>query len=329
VPIQKRLVQVGYARQSGGKGVFPAQPVFIHGVGGGKVVETKITENPVALTFASRMSEAAIREQIVPGATFDTMGFSRSLGLLLYGALGTDAVTGAADPYSHTLTAPSPDLPWLTVWGRYGTDYVQVTDCKVDSLKLDWGLGALKVSAVLIGCGITYGLAAWTPTNTDDATVPGLLDQSGAGSANTLINGASARITKGTIDILNNLALIVPSYKSTPDDLAVGEQTAKCTFTVVPDDLSLYKTAVTGTSGGTTPQQVPYYGSFSAKFVENVTSATHDLTVSANRASLMIDFPDADPKGGAAELTVAGSIWDPRTGAAALTALLRNAIAAY
>ena len=329
MPVQKRLAKVGYARQSGGKGVYPAQPTFVHGVSHGKVVESKLTERPVDLTFSSRMAEATIREQLVPGATFDTLGFSRSTGLLLYGALGTVATTGSADPYSQTITSPSADLPWLTLWGQFGTDYVQLTDAKVDSLKLDWALGELKVSAVLMGCGITLGLAAWTPTNTDDATVPGLLYQSGAGAANMQINGANARITKGTIEIVNNLQAIIPSYKITPDDYGVGQQTVKCTFTVVPDDLTLYKTILTGSGAGTTPQQLPYYGSFSVKFIEGVTSATHDLTVSATRASLLIDFPDADPKGGAAELVVAGDVWDPRTGSAALTALLRTAIAAY
>lgn len=328
MPVNMRLAQVGIAKQTA-KGTPAAQPTFVFGVGSGKVVESKLTETPVALTFSSRMSEATVREQLVPGGTWDTMGFSRSLGLLLLAALGTDVVTGSSDPYTHTITAPTADVNWLTLFGRYGTDYVSIADCKLDSLKLDWALGALKVSAVLMGITMTLGLSAWTPTNTDDATVPGMLYESGAGAANMQLNGANARIMKGTITISNGLKAIVPSYKVTPDDFEVGEQTAQLAATVVPDDLTLYKTILTGSGAGTTPQSVPYYGSFSAKFIEAVTSANHDLTISANRVSMLIDFPDANPKGGSAQLAVAGNIWDPRTGAAALTAVLRNAIPSY
>lgn len=330
MPIQKRLAMVGYAKQTA-KGSPATQPVFWHGVSGGVVAQAKITENPVALTFSSRMSEAVVRESVVPGAAFDAMAFSRSLGLLLLAALGTDVVTGSADPWTHTITAPTADLPWLTVFGRYTSgEYMSVSDCKVDSLKLDWALGALKVSAALIGCvGPTLGAAAWTPTNTDDAIVPGMLYQSGAGAANMQINSANARITKGTITFGNNLKAIIPSYKVFPDDLEVGEQVGSASLTVVPDDISLWKLALTGTVAGTTPAQVPFYGPISVKFVEGVTSATHDLIISAPRVSMITDLPAADPKGGAAEIAIAGSIWDPRTGSAAMSAVLRNAVTSY
>jgi hypothetical protein len=326
MPLNKRMLQAGLAKQSA-KGSPASQPVIVYGVESGAAGDVPLTEPDVAVTAASRMSAASVREQIVPGAGYTTLGFSRAAAQLLFGVLGTNVDTGSGDPYTHTITAPTSDLPWWTFFGRTNTEYLNIADCKIDSVKIDFAVGLIKVGVVIKGCTLTLGAAAWTPTYTDDEVTPGALYSTGQAAAAFTLDGVNMRVVKGTIDIANGLAPIIPSYKVTPDDFGVGEQIGKINYTVVPDDLSYFKKSITGTGAGTTVAQVPYYAPWSVKFLENVTSATHDLTVAGARSNLMVAFPPGDPKGGAMEVVVTGSILDPRTGSAALTATLRNGLA--
>ncbi len=326
MPLNKRILQVGLAKQSA-KGSAATQPVVIYGVESGAAGDVPLTEPDVAVTAASRMSAAAVREQIVPGAGFTTLGFSRAIAQLLFGVMGTNVDSGSGDPWTHTLTMPTSDVSWWTFFGRTNTEYLNIADCKIDSVKIDFDMALIKVAVVIKGCTLTLGAAAWTPTNTDDEVTPGALYSTGQAASTFTLDSVNMRVTKGSIEIANGLAPIIPAYKITPDDFGVGEQTGKISFTIVPDDLAWFKKSITGASGGTAIAQVPYYAVWSVKFLENVTSSTHDLTITGARSNLMVAFPPGDPKGGAMEVVVTGSILDPRTGSAGLTAVLRNGLA--
>lgn len=326
MPLNKRILQVGLAKQSA-KGAAAAQPVVIYGVETGAAGDVAVTEPNIALTAASRMSAAAVREQVVPGAGFTSLGFSRAIAQLLFGVLGTDVDSGAGDPWTHTITGPTADVSWWTFFGRTNTEYLSVVDCKIDSLKIDFDAALVKVSVVIKGCTLTLGASAWTPTNTDDEVTPGALYSTGQAASAFTLDAVNMRVIKGSIEIANGLTPIIPSYKATPDDFGIGEQTGKVQFTVIPDDLVIFKKSLTGTGTGTTPASVPFYAPWSVKFLENVTSATHDLTIAGVRSNLIVKFPPGDPKGGAMEVVVDGSILDPRTGSAAITATLRNGLA--
>lgn len=327
MPLNKRILQVGLAKQSV-KGTPIAQPVYVYGVESGAAGDVPLTEPNVAVTAASRMAAAAVREQIVPGAGFSTLGFSRSISQLLFGVLGTNVDSGAGDPWTHTITGPTSDVSWWTFFGRTNTEYLSIADCKIDSVKIDFDVALIKLSVVIKGCTLTLGNSAWTPGATDDEVTPGALYSTGQAAAAFTLDSVNMRVSKGSIEILNGLTPIIPSYKITPDDFGVGEQVGKVQFTIVPDDLAYFKKSITGTGTGTAPASVPYYAAWSVKFLENVTSATHDLTVVGARSNLMVKFPPGDPKGGAMEVVVDGSILDPRTGGAAITATLRNGVAA-
>lgn len=326
MPLNKRILQVGLAKQSA-KGSAATQPVVIHGVESGAAGDVPLTEPDIAVTAASRMSAAAVREQIVPGAGYTTLGFSRAIAQQLFGVLGTNVDSGSGDPWTHTITGPTADVSWWTFFGRTNTEYLNIADCKIDSVRIDFDMALIKVSVVVKGCTLTLGASAWTPTNTDDEVTPGALYSTGQAAAAFTLDSVNMRVTKGFVEIQNGLSPIIPAYKVTPDDFGVGEQVGKIQFTIVPDDLAYFKKSITGTSSGTAAASVPFYAPWSCKFVENVASTTHDLTVSGARSNLMVKFPPGDPKGGAMEVVVDGSIYDPRTGAAGITAVLRNGLA--
>lgn len=326
MPLNKRILQVGLGKQSA-KGAAATQPVVIHGVESGAAGDVALTEPDIASTAASRMAAAAVREQIIPGAGYVTLGFSRGIAQLLFGVLGTNVDSGSGDPWTHTITGPTSDIPWWTFFGRTNTEYLNVVDCKIDSVRIDFDMALIKVTVVIKGCTLTLGASAWTPTNTDDEVTPGALYSTGQAASTFTLDSTNMRVTKGFIEIQNGLTPIIPSYKVFPDDFGVGEQVGKVQFTIVPDDLSWFKKSITGTGSGTAAASVPYYAAWSVKFLENVTSATHDLTIAGARSNLMVKFPPGDPKGGAMEVVVDGSIYDPRTGSPAITATLRNGLA--
>lgn len=326
MPLNKRILQVGLAKQSA-KGAAATQPVVVYGVESGAAGDVPVTEPNVALTAASRMSAAAVREQVVPGAGFTSLGFSRAIAQLLFGVLGTNVDSGAGDPWTHTITGPTADVSWWTFFGRTNTEYLNILDCKIDSLKIDFDAALVKVSVVIKGCTLTLGVSAWTPTYTDDEVTPGALYSTGQAASTFTLDAVNMRVIKGSVEFGNGLTPITPSYKVTPDDFGVGEQVGKVQFTIIPDDLVIFKKSLTGTGTGTAPASVPFYAPWSVKFLENVTSATHDLTIAGARSNLMVKFPPGDPKGGAMEVVVDGSILDPRTGGAAITATLRNGVA--
>ncbi|MBA2439581.1 MAG: hypothetical protein H0V50_02775 [Thermoleophilaceae bacterium] len=73
------------------------------------------------------------------------------LGMLLYGAMGAKAVTGAADPYTHTFTLAATQ-PYLTIWRMLGASlFERFSDCKVSSLGIETGSGGVMA----VTCGLT------------------------------------------------------------------------------------------------------------------------------------------------------------------------------
>jgi hypothetical protein len=72
--------------------------------------------------------------------------------VLLYGALGAKAVTGAGDPYTHTLTVAATQ-PWLTIWRNVGgLIYERFPDCKISQLVIRSVAGApVTMEATIVG----------------------------------------------------------------------------------------------------------------------------------------------------------------------------------
>lgn len=95
------------------------------------------TVRPLSGTHSTGFPErAGWAERFVEG---DPEIFARPepLGLLLYAALGSKSVSGASDPFTHTIT-PAAALPWLTFWRMVGDGTVieQFVDCRIARLRI-------------------------------------------------------------------------------------------------------------------------------------------------------------------------------------------------
>src|SRR5688572_27404672 len=100
--VSQAIHDLGFAKQSA-EGVAAAAAAFRVRLSGGTVGPVR-TINDLAETSRDRLRARAYVGQV--GVDGNPSMFSRpaSLGLLLYGAMGTKAVSGAGDPYTHTFT---------------------------------------------------------------------------------------------------------------------------------------------------------------------------------------------------------------------------------
>lgn len=124
--------------------------------------------------------------------------------LILYAALGTKAVSGASDPYTHTITA-GPDLPWITVWRMIGsTLFEQFVDCKVAALVISSKRGSpLTMQAKIVGRTARFRTSNQAVTVT--TSVPFL--HTHAAGALKVEGAAVSAIREAVITIDNGLAL--------------------------------------------------------------------------------------------------------------------------
>lgn len=318
--VQTRLAQVAFAGQTA-KGTPATAPAHVIGVTGGSVYQVELEESELDATWDNRALAAYDRTQAVPVADTSIIAMPHSIGQILRLGFGAYSVTGVG-PFEHVFTVGD-NLPWATLWGKYGATSAQLTDAKVDSIELEWEkTGALKGKAKFIGCGITLGTAF--PTYTTEAEVPADGVFTGNGGTFT-IDGAAARITGGSLKIENALEVIVPCYSVTPEHLAEARMSAEVSLKVKPDDLSIWRKIVSGTTGGTTPSAAVLYGSFALSF--NGPGGAL-LEFEGSKVAWTTSMPDADPAGGAAELTLTGRICLPASGSP-LTATLTNDVTTY
>lgn len=130
-----------------------------------------------------------------------------SIGLLFYLAMGAKAVTGAADPWTHTFTLAKP-LPWCTVWRRLANGlFERFADCKVNSLTLRSEAGGILAAEVgFLGLTAAHQTAA-EATATPEVAATTFVHADGQGAL--LYEGAAAaEIRRVSLALNNNLELL-------------------------------------------------------------------------------------------------------------------------
>lgn len=326
--VQKALARVGIAKQVA-KGTPATNPAYAFGVRSGSTFGIDIAQEAETRTqFDSLNSPGANRTLATPKLDFETRGFARMIGLLLLGALGAEAAVTGSGPFVHTFT-PATTLPWFTLFGDYGggVEYERISDALLDSLEISWeGSGPAVVKCGWKGITPTWP-GAFGTVGTDDSLAAYLR----AGGGVFQLDAASgtpvtAPIKSGSVSINNNLDVQEQATTVTPGDIVPSHQQIACSFTLTPAaNFNEWRKTVTGSASGTAVQESPVDGSFNVKFAID---ANTDLAFTALHCAFLSDFPDADPGGGAAEVVLEGEAYRQTGGGAALTAVLRNTVAA-
>jgi hypothetical protein len=323
VGVQNRITLAGFAKQTA-KESEATNPDYQVGINSGQVATLDIAEEDFPTTWTSRLLEGHDRISATPGASFETLAMPKSIGTLLMLALGSDTVTGSADPWTHEFT-PNNTLPYGTFFGRKDAEYYKIGDARVNELELSWELtGALKVKVTVMGCTYTFLSSAYTPV-ASERPVDGVLK--GAGGTFT-VHGESLIVKSGSIKIAQGLEPVFGSDAVLPKDVFPGLTTVDVSLTVVPENLQEFRRIVTGTTAGTSVATVPLYSTAVASFGVPG-DADKSLTFTANRMRSMIAFPDTNAQGGPVELAVEGSISSPTSGDAFSFELENDVEAAY
>lgn len=320
--IQSALAQVGIAKQSA-KGTAASNPTFAHGLTSGTILTVEVAQELEEHTSGNRISDRVNRTGVMPGVDFSCRAHSKTLGLYLYGALGAVATTGASSPYTHTFTTAD-DLPYLTAFGKMGSNIYGVQDLKIDELTLSFE-EAQPVEIAISGMGTVADYAASFSAGTDDTASSYFYAASGTFKLDVDSDTpVTAAIRNGEISIANALEGIMLSGSISPSDIFPGRQEIECSFEIVPENLNDWRTIATGSSSGETASATPVYGSFEIAF----TNGTDTLTLTATKVAFVCDFPDADPAGGAVSLSLEGLVVKPSAGSALSVALV-NGQASY
>ena len=294
---------IGVAKQAD-KSTAAASPSFVHGLTGGQVFNLDRTVENDDVSCGVRAGTDSHVESVVPGADFETYGYADVLPLYYYAAMGAIASTAATPTGYHRHVVTLGDLlPYLTVWGRIGTEYSSVSGCKVDELEMEFeGNSPLEFGVTMLGMSATLGLSSF-PGSADPSCFDGYFVPTG-GSFKIETLGTTpvvAPVLSGNLTLSNNCTADPLAGSVTPGDVEEGKLTTSGSVTVKPDDLALYRKMVTGSATGTTPTGQMVYGSFEWNFRhskdENCT-----LKIEATNVPFTADFPEVDPAGGAAEV---------------------------
>lgn len=315
---------IGVALQTQ-RGVPAAAPQFAHGIAGGGV-KVEPNQEPDPLTSAYVSPANAFRDKVENGADFTARAWYRSIGLYLLAALGDVATVGVGAPYEHTFTLGD-DLPYLTVFELKGDGTVLgAGDGKLDELELSWEENKpLELGAKIVACGLSF--PATFEADVDELDDPGYFTPVG-GTFKLDVDSETpteARVKGGSIAVKRSAEAQFYSGVIEAGDVHEGACDAEVGLTIVPDDLSEWRTIVTGAADGTSVQPAPVYGSFEIELVSP--SGAETLTISASRVGFLADLPEGDPEGGAAEIELSGVCY--RDGSTPLTAVLSNTHASY
>lgn len=320
-PIQSAIAQIGIAKQSG-KGSVAASPTYAQGLTGGAVITVEVAQELEERTSGVRMSSAVNRTGVMPGVDMTGRAHPRGVGLWLYGALGSVSTTGSGT-YTHVFTTGD-DLPYLSAFGKLGSNIYSVRDVKVDELGFSFE-AANPVEMTATGMGTVVGYpGAFSPV-TDDTKATYFTAASGTFKLDVdSSTPVTASITSGEITLTNAVETIMLSGSISPDDVFPGRQEAEVTFEVVVANLDDWRTILTGTSSGSSAEDEPVYGSFEVVF----SNGTDSLKLEAAKCAFTTEFPEANPSGGPVTLSLAGLVVQD-SNSIGLKATLINAVSSY
>ena len=133
--VSQRIYDLGIAKQTA-KGTAAAAAAFRMRVAGAGSPMPNRTVNDLEETGPIRENIRSFVSGVAIEGAPEAHVRLPSLGLLLYLALGSKAVSGVADPWTHTFT-PANSLPWFTMWRAVGDLlFERLVDCKITQLTL-------------------------------------------------------------------------------------------------------------------------------------------------------------------------------------------------
>jgi hypothetical protein len=309
-------------------------------VNGGWLAPTR-DEAVLEETGTTRLRSQAFLKMVRAGGSPAFWARPAMLGALLYGAMGGKATTGSADPYTHTFTLGSTQ-PWMTFWSSLGAGsaikFEQFVDCKLSSLKIESSAGnPIKVSIEVVGIAPTFE-TPYPPTALVAETVVPFQHADGKGTL--LYEGAAASSIDTFTVTIGTGVTAAQGDGYTPDSVNEGMLDITVETGQIISDFALWNRLHWGSAtptDGATPSTAPLeLGGSPAglDFLFTRVGATpgpeRSLDVKLPRLRVAsIAGIEANTSGEPLRRNVTYNVLQPSGGVSGMTAILKNAQAAY
>lgn len=189
--------------------------------------------------------------------------------------LGSDEVSGAGDPYTHTITPHASTIPWVTV-ERYvqGLSLVErVTDCRIQQIEVSGESGKPVTLAVQLR-GIEGSIEASPGTATYETSMPFVFFN----GTYTVDGSETALIRDFRITLANELGEDIFTTAVTRADIPLLARRITGQFTLLFDDAAHYKNVFYG--GGTSVSETLKEGSLDIDLNYTEDSANRQFKIS-------------------------------------------------
>ncbi|WP_418831806.1 hypothetical protein [Paraeggerthella sp.] len=299
-------------------------------------IDASTSTDSVSLTNGKRDTTAG---RYISGseatAKLTTLAFADFIGMALFGALGSDSVSGESAPYTHDIKMGE-SLPYLTFVQQVGASDAalqQLEGCKVDSLSISAeGTKPPSVEIALRGCAASWLAAkAWngpafdaskgwfktagaevlfSPTTNEPAAVPPSIDLSSL-----------------SFKVENAVEASVPLGQIAPKRQTEKSATVTVELSGTTDSTEMYRLVKTGSSSGTSVADSIVVGSLQVKFKHTV-HEDWSLTVKMGAIPWKVNAMGVSTDGGPFDLTLStdGAI---SVGGTSIEAILVNDTASY
>jgi len=251
-------------------------------------------------------------------------------GLYSAAILGVDTVTGASDPYTHTITSAGTSGHWATWWQKVGSAVGPEREYFMDSKIAKLALSSTFADKVLKADIDIQSLTAATTYATDAAKTQNTSDPYFHTEATGSFSVDSLVINEVTEAMLEVDTMMKPFYGDSIAPLQLIEGKGLITNSVksiVTDDtLGKFRKAVYNSaapSSSTAVNATVFYAAMTQTYTR---SATKTLTITCPRVAIDPATMDVAPKpeGGEIELTLGGTALK-NGGTAALTIVALSA----
>jgi len=272
MPVAQKLGYIGLAKQTA-KGTAVAPDKFIKWTG-----ETGMTP---AQSYTQHWEGGmgldpgvALKESQVYDMSFNCFARPDIAAFLFAMLLGVDTVSGAADPYTHTITPHASTIPWLTV-ERYveGLSLVErIKDCRIQQIEIS-GEATRPVTMAVQIRGIEGSIEVSPGTATYEASMPFVFFN----GIYTVDGAETALIRDFRLTLANELGEDIFTTGVTRADIPLLARRVTGQFTLLLDDAAHYENVFYG--GGTSVANTLKEGSIDIDLSYTESSANRQLKI--------------------------------------------------
>lgn len=334
--VAANIANVAWAIQSSGKGTAASSSAFRCYMAGGDQPHSETVKEDFEETTGARMLSDAYISQVSAAGAPEFFLMPKMAGALLYGAMGSKAVTGSGDPYTHTFTHGT-TLPYLTFWRMLANSlFEKFVDNKITHLKIHGESGKpIRITPTIMGLTPSF-LSAAEATAAVEKT-DRFLHYDGSGAL--LVEGtAVASIRSFDIDIDNGGAL-EPGDSLTPYDVSESRLEVVVATEQLVTDFALWNRLHYGASSPSnadTPTRTPLElagspAGLSWTWTRVASSPGPERSLKVAIPRVQVDPFDDQPTTAAEPLrrTVTYRAYAPTDGSSPVTATLKNGVASY